>query len=568
MSSTQPPTPAPTPLRLGPFELKALLGKSERSMLWQVVDSRTQQDLLLALPRAKPADPQAWLQDARRAAKIEHPGLAAPVEVGWSDPWPFITYPRALGLTLAERLVRRKVPSPVEASRWAERALNALGVVHDAGLSHGDLQPFMLLLAEDGHSHVLGIGLHGSGWPSTPEARQRRQAEALDDVLCLGLLLNRLLSGQAPLECTDTREVLQRLPPLGRDFVRLGWEQAHPIDDALRTIVNRATATQPVQRYLQARAFARALEGWRERVQNPEGGMVAQLLDRLKRFGGLPVTRPEAVRNVQAGGLERRHADDLAALVLQDIGLTLELLRRVNLARRREGGGGQASVLNVARAITLVGLEELAAAAQALRPWPGVLAPERVVNLRLALARAHKAAEVARALAPPGYDGEVLRLTALSQNLGRLFSQYHLPDECEQIERLQIPPEPTEDHPNPAGLSERQAAFAVLGCELDELGAAALRLWGLGDEMQQMCRRPDPDQPIPQAHGDVETLRLTCAMANELVDQLAQRDLRRRRLGLDAVTRRYGRVLGLGQEAVQRALFPESAQAAVQHTLA
>jgi len=568
MVSTNPPAPPPAPLRLGPFELKALLGKSERSMLWQVLDTRNRQELLVALPRVKPADPQQWVHDARQAAKVEHPGLAAPAEVGYADPWPYLAYPRSLGLTVTERLVRHKHPSPVEVARWLERALDGLAMAHDAGLSHGDPQPFMLLLGEDGQASLLGIGLLGAGWQSTPEARQRRQAEALEDVLCLGLLTNRLLGGRAPLECTDTREVLQRLPPHGREFVRLGWEQTHPIDEALRTIVNRSTATQPTQRYLQARAFARALEGWRERVQNPEGGMVAQLLDRLKRFGGLPVTRPEAVRQVLAGGLEQRHADELAGLVLQDLSLTLELLRRVNLAQRREGGAGQPTVLNMARAISLLGLEELASAAQSLRPWPGLLAPERVVNLRLALARAHQAAEVARRLAPAGYDPEVLRLVAMAQNLGRLLAQYHLPGECEQIERLQVPPEPTEEHPNPQPMSERAAAFAVLGCELDDLGLAALRHWGLGDELQAMARRPEADQPIHHAHGDIEQLRLSCAMANELVDCLSQRDPRKRRQAIEAVTRRYARGLGLGLDDVQRALFPESAQAAVQHTLA
>lgn len=568
MSSLPTPPAAAAPRRLGPFELKALLGKSERSMLWHVLDSRTQTELLLALPRQKTADPQAWLAAARQAARLEHPGLAAPVEIGFADPWPYLAYPRNLGLTVDERLVRHKVPKPVEAAQWSEQVLDGLATAHEAGLSHGDPQPFLLVIGEHGQAHLLGIGLHGAGWQDSAEARQRRQSEGLEDVLCVGLLLNRLLGGRSPLECTDTREVLMRLPPHGKDFVRLGYEHAHPIDEALRTIVNRASATQPNQRYLQARAFARALEGWRDRAQNPEGGMVAQLLDRLTRFGGLPVTRPEAVRALQAGGLEGRHADELAALVMQDLALTLELLRRVNLARRRESGTGQPTVLNVARAIAMVGLEELGHCALALRPWPGILPPERVVNLRLALARAHKAAEVAKALAPAGYDPEVLRLAALAQNLGRLLLQYHLADEADQIERLMVPPAPTEEHPNPQGLSERQAAFAVLGCELDDLGLAALRHWGLGDEMLQLARRPEPDAPIHQAQGDIELLRLTCSLANELVDAQSHPDPRRRRGAIESATRRYSRALGLGPREVQLALYPESAQAAVQHTLA
>lgn len=566
--STTSPAPAPAPKLLGPFELRRLLGKSERSMVWQVVDTRDRQNLLLVLPRQRPHDVAAWLQAARQAARIEHPGLVPPVEVGCLDAMPYLTYPRAWGLTVTERLVGHKAPAGVEAARWLERSLQGLGTAHDAGLTHGDLQPYMLLLGEDGRAGLMGLGLLGARWEATPEGRQRRQGEALDDVLCIGLLANRLVGGRAPLECTDTRETLLRMPPHGPDFVRLGFEPTHPVDDALRAILNRATASQPAQRYLQAWAFARALEGWRDRAQNPEGGAVAQLLDRLKRFGGLPVTRPEAVRSVQAGGLESRHTKELAGLVLQDLALTLEVLRRVNLARRREGGSGQAAILDVERALALMGLGELGSAASALRPWPGLLAPERVLDLRLALARAHKAAEVSLRLAPAGYDPEVVRLVALTQNLGRLLALYHLPDESQQIERLMQVPEPTSDFPNPRGLSERQAAFAVLGCELDDLGVAAVRHWGLGEELEQLARRPDPEQPVPHGSGDLEGLRLVCAMANELMTVVALRDLKKRRLGLEMVTRRYARTVGLGLEAVLGAVYPESAQAAVQHTLA
>lgn len=560
--------PPPAPRLLGPFELRRLLGKSERSMVWQVVDTRDRQNLLLVLPRQRPADVAAWLQAARQVARIEHPGLVPPVEVGCLDSMPYLTYPRGWGLTVTERLVGHKAPAGIEAARWLERSLQGLGTAHDAGVTHGDLQPFMLLLAEDGRAGLMGLGLLGGQWAATPEGRQRRQGEALEDVLCMGLLANRLVGGRAPLECTDTRETLLRMPPHGPEFVRLGFEQTHPVDDALRAILNRATASQPSQRYLQAWAFARALEGWRERAQNPEGGVVAQLLDRLRRFGGLPVTRPEAVRSVQAGGLDKRHSKELSALVMQDLALTVEVLRRVNLARRREGGSGQAAILDVDRALALMGLGELGAAASALRPWPGLLAPERVLDLRLALARAHKAAEVALRLVPAAYDPEVVRLVALTQNLGRLLALYHLSEESLQIERLQQTPEPTPDAPHPKGMSERQAAFAVLGCELDDLSAAAVRHWGLGEELEQMVRRPDPEQAVPHGGTDLEGLRLSCAMANELVAMLAQRDLKKRRVGLEGITRRYARAVGLGLEAVLAAVYPESAQAAVQHTLA
>lgn len=558
------PAPAaPAPRRLGPFELKALLGKSAASMLWHVRDTRSPRELLLLLPRqglAEDGEREAWLRRAALAARVEHPALAVAEDMGFVEHWPYLAYARSLGLTVDERLARHRVPVPQAAAAWLGQAAEGLAAAHDGGWLLADLQPFHLLLAEDGRARLIGLGLLGE--PGVARARHQAGSEA--EVLCLGLLLNRLLQGRSPLETSDTLEVLKRLPPEGRDFVRLGYEQAHPVDDALRAIVNRATATQPTQRYLHARPLARALEGWLERSKNPEGGAVAALLERLQRYGCLPVSRGEAVKSVAAGGLEQRHQAQMAGLVQQDAALTLELLRRVNLARRQAGAAD--TVLSLQRAITLLGQTEVRQLAAGLRPWPGVLAPERVLNLRLALARSHKAADVAVPLAPAGYDPEVLRLTALLQNLGRLLLYYHLPDEAEQVQRLMKAPEPTEEHPHPQGLGERQAAFSVLGCDLDALGAAAIRYLGLGEEAHMLALRPEPDAPIHPPHGDLDALRLSCSLANELVDALALPEPRRRHT-LDAVTRRYARALGLTARDIQLALFPESAQASVQRTL-
>jgi eukaryotic-like serine/threonine-protein kinase len=565
------PPPSPAPRRLGPFELKALLGKSAACMLWHVQDTRLPRELLLLMPRQQPLDDaarEAWLATQRLAAKVDHPGLAQPLEFGFSDPWPYLAYERGLGLTVDERLVRHRVPQPLQAALWLRHAAEGLAAAHDAGWLLAELQPFQLLLAEDGSARLLGLGLLDGGPEASPQRRARLQAGIEEEVLCLGLLLHRLLQGRPPLEATDTREVLKRLPPLGpggSDFVRLGHEPAHPVDDALRAIVNRATATQPGQRYLQARPLARALDGWLARSQNPEAGAVAQLLERVQRHGLLPVTRAEAVKTVAAGGLEQRHIAAMAGLVQQDLALNLELLRRVNLARR--GGGGAAdTVLSLQRAIKMLGQTEVRATAAALKPWPGVLAPERVLNLRLALARTHKAADVAVPLAPAGYDPEVLRLTVLLQNLGRLLLYYHLPDEADQVQRLMQPPPPTEQQPHPHGLHERQAAFSVLGCDLDSLAAAAIRHLGLGEEAQQLASRPELDAPIHPPHGDLDALRLTCSLAIDLVDAVALAEPRRKQM-LDATTRRYARAMGLTGRDIQLALFPESAQAAVHRTI-
>ncbi|MFX7854109.1 hypothetical protein ABTK08_21380, partial [Acinetobacter baumannii] len=75
---------------------------------------------------------------------------------------------------------------------------------------------------------------------------------------------------------------------------------------------------------------------------------------------------------------------------------------------------------------------------------------------------------------------------------------------------------------------EQAAAYAVLGCDLDTLGQAVARHWGLGDELLQMIRRQPRDLPVHPPRSDADTLRLTCSLANELIDALGLPETRRR----------------------------------------
>ncbi|MFT7722034.1 MAG: HDOD domain-containing protein [Roseateles sp.] len=340
--------------------------------------------------------------------------------------------------------------------------------------------------------------------------------------------------------------------------MRLGWETPHPIPDPLRAICNRATDRQPRQRYQLARSFWRALDGWRQSAAHDDGGPLVLLLDRLQRIGHLPTTLTGLHRFTSGSGLEAQHASALSELVLQDMALSLELVRRVNNALRQSGhqsGDGGETVLNMQRAIQMLGLDGVQLAANALKPWPGPLAPDAAAMLRQAMDRVTRAGQVAQALRPAGYDAEVVQFVAVMQNLGRLLLHYHFPDDAQQIHQLMQPPEPTAEQPHPAALGEQAAAYAVLGCDLDALGQAVARHWGLGDELLKMARRQPPDAPVHPPRSDADSIRLTCSLANDLVDALGQPEPQRR-AGLEAAMRRYARALGLGPREVLEALEP------------
>jgi len=330
----------------GRFALRQLLGKSARTMCWLVDDPRTGQELMLVMPRSQPADATAlerWQQAARKAARLNHPQIAHAVEIGEHEQWPFVAYDRANGVTLGERIAQGSPPQAVELARWMLDALQGLAFAHEAGAAHHDLQLHALLVSEQGHVRVMGLevaaldalaaaapaGASDGGRSLSIDAATlaAQRGAAQRDVLALGLLMHQLLAGEPPLGEPDLGRVIERLPPLGREMVRLPWEVPLPVPDTLRVIVNRATDRQERQRYRTARTLARALEGWLDVETQGSGGPLALLLDRLHSVGHLPAMRGAGARIARLRGMERERTIELAEFVLQDIGLTFEIGR-------------------------------------------------------------------------------------------------------------------------------------------------------------------------------------------------------------------------------------------------
>ena len=561
---------APAPMRqFGRFELRGLLSKTTRSMLWLVFDPRVQQEMLLFLPRLAPNSPAAtahWLKMANIGARVLHPNLAPVVEVGLVEQWPFIAYDRALGETLDERLARQHAPLPLDAADWICQYLQGLAFAHEAGHAHRDVQAATLVINAANQVRVIGLEVAQEVFPATTDfntvTRRAVRESAEEDLLCVGLLLNRLLGGQPVLGQSDLLTVMQQMQPFGRELVRLGFETPHPLPAPLRAICNRSTDRQERQRYHMARSFLRALDGWRLAAADGSGGAVALLIDRIQRVGHLPSTTTALHRVAQSAAGSTQHTSALAELVLKDMALSLELLRRVNNALKQQGLADHGVVLNMQRAIAMLGLEGVQQAARALKPWPGPVNEATAAALRSVMTRVQRAAQIAQALRPAGYDAEVVYLITLMQNLGRLLLQYHFPDDAAQMAELMRPPEPTPDQPHPPAMSEQAAAYAVLGCDLETLGTAVARYWSLGDELVHMIRRQPADVAVRAADGDADLLRLTCSLANELVDGLNRPEpaAQRRQAAVEAVTRRYARALGLGLREVLEALQPQLPQ--------
>jgi non-specific serine/threonine protein kinase len=456
-----PAQPAASPA-FGRFRLQRLLGKSAYTLIWLASDPQADAERVLVMPRAQASDAaelQRHLQAARKATRVTHPGLAAAVEVGEHDRWPYAAYERGESNTLIELTSSQGSPA-LDVARWSMQVLDGLAFAHEAGLAHRDIQAAMVSIDGGGRARLMGLEIApapaGQAAATADPAHsvtglqaQRRDSER--DVLAFGLVLHYALTGQHALDQVDIASAMALMPPQGREIVRLPWTTARPIPEALRVIANRATDRQQRHRYHSARTLARALEGWIRAEEATDSGPLALLIDRLRSIGALPSLPGAAKRAARLALMERERTIELAEIVLQDPALCFELLRAVNTAEVRGAMiAGSGPVLTMRRAIAMVGLDGVRRAALSLRDWPGPLGSGAARQLQATIARAQRAARIAQLLRPPGYDAEVVHLVAMLQNLGRLVTCYHFPEEAAQIQRLMEPASAEAKPTNPA----------------------------------------------------------------------------------------------------------------------
>lgn len=561
---------AAAPRTFGQFLMKRQLGRSRRAVIWLADCPRLEQEVVLVIARSPVSGAMAvqdWLLSARQAARVTHPNLAHPIEAAVQEHQPYIVVDRALGVTLSEHLGSLSAPPrPHEVVGWVCQILQGLAFAHDAGVAWAELQLEQVVISPSGVVRLMpypstpwdSMGSpRAAGIPQGQSASELLRGRTQANVLAVGLLLHRLLAGRFALEEPDLQVAIDRMQPLGPEVVRLPSQTPHAIPEALRVIVNRATAGHSLQRYLSARTLLGALQGWLESQADGASNPIRAVMSRAEAVGILPAQ--PVVNEIRAAldGAEGCHVEALSAPILHDIALSLAVLQRVNSAQKRWSDGDDA-VISMRRAVALLGAKGLAECLERLHAWPGTMDADTATSLQQAMVRSARTAAVACSICPAGYDSEVVHLVASLQGLGRLLVLYHYPAYAEQIRQLMRPVPPQAHEPPGAqalpGLSEPDAVHAVLGISLSELGGGVVKSMGLGDELSGMLRPWDAERSPKASTSDTDVLRAAACAANESVEAWTHLPMSQHPSALNAICQRYGRVLDLGPTKLGEAL--------------
>lgn len=261
------------------------------------------------------------------------------------------------------------------------------------------------------------------------------------------------------------------------------------------------------------------------------------LLRRMQHKSDFPALSDSVGRIQAISGSEHESLGSLANEILKDVALTNKLLRVVNTAHYRTAGGG--TISTVSRAIALIGFAGIRNIALSLMLVERMQDKQHAQQLKEEFLRALMAGMLARELCSTARENEEAFIGSLMRNLGRLLSEFYLPEEAEQIRKLVRPAGGCGNKPTP----EQTASSSVLGISYENLGVGVGATWGLPDSLMRCMRAPTGDLPKHGLSQHPDRLRWLASVANEAADALLFNTPDKAAELLKALAQRYGGAL-------------------------
>ncbi len=169
-----------TAIRLGAYQLDALLGRGGMGEVYRASDTRLGRDVAIKiLARDQLADPEhkrRFLREARAVSALNHPNIVTLHDIGSDDGVDFLVLEYVRGRPLHDVIPPKGLPL-VAVLGYAAEIARALAAAHAAGILHRDIKPANLMVTPDGHVKVLDFGLAKLMEP--PQARPDSQTRAV-----------------------------------------------------------------------------------------------------------------------------------------------------------------------------------------------------------------------------------------------------------------------------------------------------------------------------------------------------------------------------------------------------
>ena len=266
------------------YRLDRRLAQDEMGEIWKASDLKASQNVSVYLPpseiRKDESACEPILQAAKRVEALDHPRIV-PVLENFTDPeHGFFTVRKfvsdtTLDVYRKEYIKQHKKFAPLKAVKIVNDVAHALDYAHSVGIIHGDLCPKNIIVGQDDEVFVDNFALLPVQAESAsaerqpylpPEIAEGFAATAISDVYALAVIAYELLAGQLPYSPETMNDVPLPIPN---------------VPSAVDTVVRKALARDPDDRYDSCGTFVKALEtGFQE---SAKGKPIAKPMKKIAR---------------------------------------------------------------------------------------------------------------------------------------------------------------------------------------------------------------------------------------------------------------------------------------------
>ncbi|MGD8377737.1 MAG: serine/threonine-protein kinase, partial [Acidobacteriota bacterium] len=263
---------------LSHFRILSQLGEGGMGVVYEAEDTKLGRKVALkVLPPERVGDEERrlrFLREARTAAAISHPHIAAIHEIDETEGVVFIAMELVEGETL-RAVLQRGVPPLHKSLRFAAEIAEALAAAHQANIVHRDLKPENVMIRPDGHVKLLDFGLAklreeaaddaastrmetlsaemtregkvlGTAAYMSPEQARGQPVDFRSDLFSFGIVLYEMSTGRSPFQgpsVTDTLSAIVRDQPAPMTRI------APAVPEELARITGKCLEKHPEERY-------------------------------------------------------------------------------------------------------------------------------------------------------------------------------------------------------------------------------------------------------------------------------------------------------------------------------
>ncbi|MBV8633038.1 MAG: serine/threonine protein kinase [Burkholderiaceae bacterium] len=262
--------------KLGHYRIDSQLGKGAMGVVYRATDERLDRTVALKVLRLNLSDEERaeyaarLQQEAKSAARLNHPGIITMFDCGDADGYAFLAMEYVEGKSLQTLMDGGVRLSIGRIQKVADQLFSALAYAHEHDVVHRDIKPANLMLTADGRLKITDFGiaqlpasdltrpgaLIGSPRHMAPEQVEGKKVDGRADIFSAGIVLYELLTGRKPFDGEHVASIAYKILHEPVDDIRM----INPdVSEALASLVMRCLEKKPEQRFQTARDARAAL---------------------------------------------------------------------------------------------------------------------------------------------------------------------------------------------------------------------------------------------------------------------------------------------------------------------